>query len=64
MAKTKVNVNLTQDRDGAYVSADYLTYTVVKTTNTTSPKIGDDLTERDVTDLIRRNVTVTITAAK
>ena len=59
MAKTKVSVNLTQ-KSCSIQGDDY--YTVVKTTNTTSPKIGDDLTERDVSTLIRRGVTVNITA--
>jgi hypothetical protein len=61
MAKPKITINVTQGTDGLGTAMHVVAYRVVKTTNTTDPKVDDWLTEADAKDLIRCGVTFNIT---
>lgn len=55
-AKT-VYVRQSREYDGG---GDKFHYLVTKTLNTVSPHVGDSLSEKDVTDLIRRKYKVNV----
>ena len=56
--------NVTRKLVLAQYSSPGLHYTVVEVQNSTDPKVGDDLSEREVKDLINRGFQVVIRAPK
>jgi hypothetical protein len=59
--KPKVTLNVKQTVKCHAFDPDTVVYVVVKAINTVSPKVGDELTERNVKDEIYQGVTVNVT---